>query len=285
MRRGIFVLLAIFFLSANVAAQTLPRAEPVPGGIAVIQLTPATAPPPRAFLNKERVMVIRQRNDWYAVVGLPQSLLPGQHHLTTIEPSNQTVLYEFTVKPKEYGVQRITLKDKRLVEPNADDLERITREQQAIQAAYTQWIDVETPPLSFDFPVHGRLTGVFGTRRIFNGHERQPHSGIDIAAPRGAAIVAPADGLVTGTGDYFFNGLTVFVDHGQGLVSMFNHLDRVAVEPGTKVKRGQLLGDIGSTGRATGPHLHWSVSLNNVRVDPLLFVRKDAVKRLALEGK
>ncbi|HEX7044746.1 MAG TPA: M23 family metallopeptidase, partial [Burkholderiales bacterium] len=105
--------------------------------------------------------------------------------------------------------------------------------------------------------------------------------GVDIAAPRGTPVRAPADGVVAAVGDYFFNGLTVFLDHGQGLISMYNHLDRIAVEPGARVARGDVIGAVGATGRVTGPHLHWSVSLNNVRVDPLLFVGEDLAHPVA----
>ena len=119
----------------------------------------------------------------------------------------------------------------------------------------------------------GRLKGaVFGLRRFFNGEERNPHSGLDFAAPSGAQIKAPAAGKVILIGDYFFNGKTVFVDHGQGLISMFCHLSAIDVKMGDELARGGDIGKVGATGRATGPHLHWNVSLNNVRVDPAIFI-------------
>jgi len=117
-------------------------------------------------------------------------------------------------------------------------------------------------------------------QRYFNGEARQPHSGIDIAAPLGTPVTAPAAGTVVETGDFFFNGNTVLLDHGQGLITMFNHLNRVAVTTGTRVERGQLLGEIGMTGRVTGAHLHWTVSLNNARVDPLLLLDAGELSRL-----
>jgi len=109
-------------------------------------------------------------------------------------------------------------------------------------------------------------------RRFFNGEERNPHSGLDFAASTGTPIKAPAAGKVILVGDYFFNGKTVFVDHGQGLISMFCHLSAIDVELGQEIPRGGVLGKVGSTGRATGPHLHWNVSLNGSRIDPAIFI-------------
>jgi murein DD-endopeptidase MepM/ murein hydrolase activator NlpD len=266
-------------------ADWLPREDPVPGGVARVAIGPVRDAPPRVFLGTDRVMVVRQADTWLAIVGLPLTIKPGAHDLTVISAGDRTETRRFTVRTKEYGVQRITLKDKRMVDLSPADLERIEREQIDIKQIFTRWNDTAAPPLAFQFPTQGRLSGAFGTRRFFNDQERQPHNGLDIAAARGAAIAAPADGVITGIGDYFFNGRTVFIDHGQGLVSMYNHLDRVAVTLGEKVVRGQRIGDVGMTGRATGPHLHWAVSLNNTRVDPLLFVSGEAIKQLAQGNK
>jgi murein DD-endopeptidase MepM/ murein hydrolase activator NlpD len=130
--------------------------------------------------------------------------------------------------------------------------------------------------LSFIKPVVGPYSSPFGLKRFFNGEPRNPHSGIDIAAPSGTPIYAPAQGKVVLTGDFFFNGNVVYMDHGQGLISMFCHLSAIDVKPGDTLKQGELLGKVGATGRVTGPHLHWSVSLNNARIDPLILLPKDA---------
>lgn len=276
------LLLAVGVLIAfDASAQTLPRTESVPGGIAMVPLDVTADRVPRAFLGNKRVMVLRQGQQWLAVVGLPLSMHTGEHKLRVLDGAGKTLTQQFAVHAKRYGVERITLKNKRLVNPNANDMKRIRRDFADIHKAFTHWRNVDAPSLRFDLPVHARISGVFGTHRFFNGQKRSPHSGVDLAAPAGTPIRAPADGVVIETGEYFFNGRTVFIDHGQGLVTMYNHMDRIAVATGDKVVRGQRIGDVGMTGRVTGPHLHWGVSLNDTRVDPLLFVAKDSLDNVA----
>jgi len=272
--------LSTLLLSFAALAQTLPRTESVPGGVAVVPIESSAPHTPRAYLGDARVMVVQQNEKWFAVVGLPLSFRNGEHELHVVDDAGRKQAQRFTVRSKEYGVQRITLQNKRMVNPTGDDLKRIDRDSSEIQRAFTKWRELGAPPLSFDLPVEGPISGVFGTRRFFNDQERQPHNGVDLAAPLGTPIRAPADAVVIGAGDYFFNGRTVFLDHGQGLISMYNHMDRIAVTLGETVKRGQRIGDVGMTGRVTGPHLHWGVSLNNVRVDPLLFVPEELLKNL-----
>jgi murein DD-endopeptidase MepM/ murein hydrolase activator NlpD len=263
---------ALFGLLLGTAAhsQGLPRESLVPGGIALLPVAPDSEPAPVVHFDGRRVLVARHDGRWEAVIGLPLTLAPGPQTATV--NGGGTRDYPFTVHAKEYAAQHITLKNKRMVEPTAEDLARINHEQEIIRHAFATWTDEPLSSLAFRMPARGRISSVFGLRRFFNGEPRQPHSGIDIAAPLGAPVVAPYGGTVIEIGEYFFNGKTVFIDHGQGLISMFNHLSRILVTRGMRVKQGQKIGEVGRTGRVTGPHLHWTVSLNDSRVDPMLFL-------------
>ena len=242
--------------------------KPVPGGVAVLALPEQTQPPGVHYQNKP-VLVIREDGQrWIAIVGIPLSVQPGTQQV--IVNGNQPL--SFQVGSKHYREQRITLKNQQQVTPNAKNLARIERELAEQTRAYQQFSPRQPSNLLFDRPVNGPLSSPFGLRRFFNGEERNPHSGLDFAANSGTPIKAPAAGKVILIGDYFFNGKTVFVDHGQGLISMFCHLSKVDVQLGQELPRGGVLGRVGATGRATGPHMHWNVSLNDARVDPAIFI-------------
>jgi murein DD-endopeptidase MepM/ murein hydrolase activator NlpD len=246
---------------------------PVPGGVAVLGLGDAERAPEVTFLGR-RVLVVREEGrQWIAVVGIPLSVKPGEQQVSVSDAQGQRKL-SFRVGSKEYAAQRITLKNQRQVEPNPDDMKRIEREMAEQSAANRGYRAGITPSnLMLDRPVNGgRLSSPFGLRRFFNGQERNPQSGLDFAVPAGTPIKAPAAGVVVLVGDYFFNGKTVFLDHGQGFVSMFCHMSAIDVKVGDEVPRGGVVGKVGATGRATGPHLHWNVSLNDARVDPAIFI-------------
>jgi len=258
-----FMLLSALTLWA-VAAVALPKHEPVPGGVAVIAL-PAEVE--SAKYRNRPVMVVDDARTRYAVVGIPLSAGPGRHE---IEAGGQAIA--FTVKPKSYREQHLTIKDERKVNPYAEDMDRINHERREMDAVFDSFTP-GVPSFGFLMPAEGPISSPFGLKRFLNEQPRSPHSGLDIAAPQGTDIVAPAGGRVAATGNYFFNGNTVLIDHGQGLVTMYCHMSRIDVEPGERVAAGDVLGAIGMTGRVTGPHLHWSVSLNDARVDPGLFLQ------------
>lgn len=242
--------------------------KPVPGGVAVVDLGAATSAPNVRYQNKPVLVIHEDQQRWIAIVGIPLSVKPGNQQISV--NGNQTL--SFQVGSKHYMEQRITLKNQQQVNPNAANLKRIERELAEQTRAYQQFSARQPSNLMFDRPVKGPLSSPFGLRRFFNGEERNPHSGLDFAANTGTSIKAPAAGKVILIGDYFFNGKTVFLDHGQGLISMFCHLSAIDVKLGDEIPRGGHLGKVGATGRATGPHLHWNVSLNDARVDPAIFI-------------
>jgi murein DD-endopeptidase MepM/ murein hydrolase activator NlpD len=244
--------------------------------VALVPLQVNAAEPPDVRHEGRLLMVVRQRGEWVAVVGLPLTTRPGVHSLI-VRSGSQSTQRTFTVRDRYYAESRITLQNPRMVNPGKAELKRITEEQENIKAALSHWTDTVVVQEPFILPVEGRLSSPFGLRRYFNGEARRPHSGLDIAAPVGAPIRAPAPGRVVDTGHYFFNGKTIFLDHGQGLVTMYCHLDRIDVQPDQVVKGGEIIGLVGQTGRVTGAHLHWSVSLNRTMVEPLLFLPEEVV--------
>ena len=266
--------LCLFVLAAPLVEHaSLPKSSSVPGGVAIIPLgsTSAEAEKPQSWLGEQPVLVTSDHDEWYAVVGLPLDMTPGSHELS-VKIGDQRKVQYFTVNPKTYPEQRIVMKDKSKVELSAADLARAEREIAAIKQLKLHWRAAQNTDLSLMVPADGKLAGRFGQRRFFNGEPRAPHAGLDVAVASGTPVKASAQGDVLAVGDYFFNGKTVFVDHGNGLITMYCHLERIDVQAGEAVSKGQLLGLSGKTGRATGPHLHWSVVLNGAMVDPELFI-------------
>lgn len=249
------------------AARNLPRPAPVPGGVAVLALG-VGGPAPEVRYHGERVLVRRGPQGWVALVGIKLSAKPGREQ---VEVDGR--LLPFTIRPKRYPEQRITVPDPRKVNPSKEDEARIAREDALMKPVWKLWPEGAVASLAFLQPTPGRLTASFGMRRIINGEARSPHAGLDIAAPAGQPVKAPAAGEVVLTGDFFFSGNAVFIAHGEGVVSLLCHLSRIDVKQGDLVKAGQVVGRVGSTGRSTAPHLHWSLSLNDARVDPRLFLR------------
>lgn len=273
MRNRLLLIVFILFFIRISHADTLPQTSPVPGGVAVIPLATKSQAPPLVRYDQKRVMVLRTEGRWQAVVGIPLGAQPGIHHLE-VAAAKKTRRIPFTVKDKQYATQRLTITDRRKVEPTPEDLARIEQENKKISAALATWNDAGVIPAGFSLPVvDGKPGNSFGMRRIFNGQARKPHSGMDISADSGAPVLSPAPGTVIMTGDYFFTGNSVFVDHGQGLITLYCHLEQIQVQPGQALERGDRIGKVGMTGRATGPHLHWGVSLNQVSVNPALFLQ------------
>ncbi|MDH5776688.1 MAG: peptidoglycan DD-metalloendopeptidase family protein [Gammaproteobacteria bacterium] len=272
----LFKHLVIFYfciVSPGLLAQDLPRHNPVPGGVAVVDLKLNSDKAPVVEFLKRRVMVVKgKNNNWHAVVGLPLTLKKGSQTLTV--KTEDTRKRKFSIKHKKYELRQITIPNERMVSPTKEDIERHLKEKPLMTAALNTWTEQDEVPMSFIKPVEGRFSSQFGLRRQYNKQKRiRNHTGLDIAAPNGTPIIAPAKGRVIRTGNYFFTGGTVFIDHGQGLVTLYCHLSKIDVKEGDEVNQSDRIGEVGSTGRVSGPHLHWVVSLNNTKVEPKLFLK------------
>jgi murein DD-endopeptidase MepM/ murein hydrolase activator NlpD len=270
------VALACFVAAAAHSAVDLPRESRVPGGIAIIELGAGAEPPGEVIFNAHRAPVLPGPDGWVAIIGIPLDTPTGAQaaeFLPAGETERRTL--DFSVTAKKYAEQHLKVQNKRHVNPEKDDLERIEREKARIDAALGTYTSGRLPELRMRAPVPGERSSSFGLRRFFNGEPRNPHSGMDIAAPTGTPIRSPSPGRVLDAGDFFFNGNTVFVDHGSGVVTIYCHLSRIDVKRGEEVDAGEVLGLVGATGRVTGPHLHWGIAVNRAMVDPALFLAQE----------
>lgn len=253
------------------ASDPWPTALQVPGGVARLSLGAGAQRPVVHTSSKVPVLVLGDAIEWTAVVGIALAATPGTAHVTVQVPGAEARQLSYEIAAKKYQEQKLTVAP-RTVDLAPEDLARYERErthQQQVMATFTEPLP---QMMRMKAPTPGRHSSSFGLRRVFNGQPRNPHSGMDIAAATGTPIVAPLPGKVIDTGNYFFNGQTVWLDHGGGLLSMVCHLSKIDVQVGDSLQTGQRLGAVGATGRATGPHLHWGVMLNRAMVDPALFL-------------
>jgi murein DD-endopeptidase MepM/ murein hydrolase activator NlpD len=273
------VLLALSLLAAHVAvAETFiaPRASVVPGGVALFKLAGAPAERPVVTFGGKPVLVARTADGWTAVVGISLDTAPGDYQVEVQAPGAQPGRLPLKVAAKKYAVQQLKVPPSQ-VNLSPEDEARVAREREQMRAALDAFTPHAPATLRLMQPIPGRRSSSFGLRRMFNGESRNPHSGMDIAAPTGTPIRAPLAGKVVDVGNYFFNGNDVLIDHGQGLVTMYCHLSKIRVQVGQELKRGEVF----ATGRVTGPHLHWGVSLNGAMVDPALFLAPPPKKKPA----
>ena len=253
-----------------------PQTRPAPGGVAPVALG-ASPERPAASLAGVPVMVVGTPAGWTALVGVALAAAPGDAQLQVQRGTAAAVALAFRVQPHRYAEQRLTVAPGQ-VDLTADNLARYQRERSHQAGLIALFSEPVPAALRMQAPVVGPRSSSFGLRRFFTGQPRSPHSGMDIAAPSGTPVVAPLAGRVIDIGDYFFNGHTVWIDHGAGLLSMLCHLSRTDVQVGDALQAGDAVGAVGATGRVTGPHLHWSISLNRAMVDPALFLPVDVQK-------
>jgi murein DD-endopeptidase MepM/ murein hydrolase activator NlpD len=218
---------------------------------------------------------------WLGFFAADLKVKPGVYPLVVRIPSaGVRKQFNITVRGKDFGVRNLTL-PKELVELDPASLERVKREAAIMKEA------LEAPPTApqwkgpFVKPLSGEVVGTFGQASIINGMPRSPHSGVDLKAEKGTPVTSINSGRVVLTGNHFFNGLFVVVDHGGAVLSMYFHLDKILAQQGEQVARGQVVGLVGATGRATGPHLHFGIRINGARVDPMQFIKvNETVERL-----
>ena len=257
---------------SDAALQVFPQDSLVPGGVARISLGPSARRPQVTTAEGIAVLVVGDMIEWTALVGIPLAAALGVHTIT-VHKDDGVQSVDYAVQAKTYAQQRLKVAPK-TVDLAPQDLARHERErahQQGVMDLFTQPFPAFSA-LRMRQPCPGRRSSSFGLRRVFNGQSRNPHSGMDIAAATGTPVVAPLRGKVVDVGDYFFNGRTVWLDHGGGLLSMYCHLSRMQCKVGDELMEGQQFCEVGATGRVTGPHLHWGVMLNRTMVDPALFL-------------
>ena len=257
-------------VAGSALTSILPHISAVPGGVVTLPIEGPTGVEPVVTFVGARAMVLRDAERWLAVVGIPLGTSPGPNHVV-VKRGKTTARVSFNIAAKEYAVQKLTVPPNQ-VNLSKSDLVRVEKERARIRSALTTFSANPPGTLRLLQPTPGPRSSSYGLRRFFNDESRNPHTGMDIAASLGARVQAAATGTVIDVGDYFFNGNTVIVDHGAGLVTMYCHLSRFNVEQGQSVHAGELIGDVGATGRVTGPHLHFGVTLNGAMVDPALFL-------------
>ena len=222
------------------------------------------------LLNREIVFFPVGEGEYAGLLGLDMQDKPGQHKLMIqVEYPDRQERHRVTVllMKEDFRVQHLKL-PKKMVDLDSKTLARVRKESKLLHQAFESVLPEPLWKSQFIEPVQGRVSGRFGSRRVINGQHKRPHSGEDIAAPKGTPVVAMNTGMVRLTMDHFFTGKGVILDHGLGLFSMYFHLSAVDVTQGQLVEKGQPIGKVGATGRATGPHLHWGVRLNGSRIDP-----------------
>jgi murein DD-endopeptidase MepM/ murein hydrolase activator NlpD len=258
-------------MTASLASVAAPEQALVPGGIAIMDLE-SYKPGTHITFDGRKTTIFKQDEAWYALAAIPLNAKPGTYDFK-IQQDESTRVSKVEVRDKKYQEQRLTIKNKRKVNPNEQDMQRITSERVLKRAAKNHWSDTY-PDVDFIWPVSGEISSIYGLRRFFNEQERNPHNGLDIVAPEGTDVRAATDGTVIEAGDFFFSGNMVYIDHGQGLISLYAHLSRIDVKPGDVLRRGEILGAVGQTGRVTGAHLHFAVMSNGVLFDPIYLLPK-----------
>ncbi len=269
------LLLAALNVSAHAQLGSLPRHSPYPGGVAIVKLSDADAPVLEVTYGGNRVLTVLLSEGLFGVVGIPLDATPGMQQLQiNAAKDGVRVAYQtaFEIKTKTYATQHLRI-DPRFLQLSPENQKRVERDQPLIATAKTHWSEARPASFVLDLPTPGRLSARFGLRRTLNGKESWPHGGLDVAVGTGTPLRAAAAARVIAVDDYFYSGKSVWLDHGQGFITLYIHMSRIDVKDGDTVERGSVIGLSGASGQVTGPHLHWAVVLNGVYVDPELFLK------------
>lgn len=256
--------------AAPAIASDGPGLRATPGGVVLVALGPSQELP-TAYYDGHRVLVRERAGTWEAVVGVPLAAEVGAQQLEWRLANGESRRIGFKIGSYKYPTQSLKVPPKQ-VDLSKADLARVEREKAHMGEVLDGWTARGPATLVLAAPVDGPRSTSYGSRRFFNKQPRNPHTGMDIAANTGVPVRSPLDGKVVDVGSYFFNGNNVIIDHGEGLMTMYCHLSKVDVKVGDELATGALIGEVGATGRVTGPHLHFGVMLNRAWVDPSLLL-------------
>jgi len=278
--RLLLIVLFFFFLSpvethpSSGIDVTLTPSKITQGEVALLSIQKLGKVKPKViWMGKKITLLSDNKNDaWEGFIGADLTTKPGRYNME-ISPSgsNRPHAIPVSVLSRDYGIRRLTL-PKEMVELDSDTLKRVREESKTVKELF---ISSDINPLwmgRWIRPVPGMIVGPFGRRSIINGMERSPHSGVDLKAAEGDPIKATNRGIVALVENLFFSGLSVVIDHGGGIQSMYFHLSKDLVKVGQLVEKGAIIGLAGSSGRVTGPHLHFGIRLNNERIDPIKLI-------------
>ena len=285
MARGAVLSLLLLAFAGVASAQTTPPAEPAIGGGAIparATRLPASASqgamvignthPAAVVEYAGRTLRVTPYGSFVFGIGRDAT---GEAVLRIKQPATGWIEHRIAITPRDWPVERINGVPPATVDPPRAIAERIEREQARVAAARERDDPRTGFAQAFAWPLQGRISGRFGNQRVYNGTPKSPHSGMDIAAPTGTPVKAPADGVVSfADAGLYLTGGTLVLDHGHGVSSNVLHLSRIDVRPGDVVRQGDVIGAVGATGRATGPHLHWGMNWFDVRIDPLLVLER-----------
>ena len=274
MRNKLFAFFIIFLFSCTSIRNSFsqcdfPKNSPFPGGVINYPLNYSSFTEPKVRINKEVPYFCQKNKDEWRIIH-PISLFENQNSIDIF--LNKKLIDKITLERKEYRESKIFLQNKEMISPPPESLKRIKSESSLIKDALKVNSLIKQPSLKMVLPCEGVISSEFGVKRFINNQPRKRHVGLDIAAREGTKVKAALKGKVILTGEFYFAGKVIFIDHGKGLISSYSHLNSVNVKKGQMVNKNKTIGLVGKTGRVTGAHLHWQTFIKGIPVNPELFL-------------